>query len=542
MKGLIQINHFQGRDYINILFWHGYYLHGSGSNIFALNISRELSKQHRVFLFSQENNFEYIEGVKNFITLDERGDTKDERSFSSTGFTAVRPHIGELLPVFVYDDYEGFKVKITPDLTNEELERYIEHNVISLVSFIEKNNVDIIYANHFAIAPYIMKKVKEITGTSYIIIGHGSSLNYTVAKDERYMELSYEGFLDAESIVIQSEYIKKRCKEVYGKYKSFFDEPKIKIVPAGVNLEQFKTDFTKEQFNEIARRKVLSSKGTTSLVNKILFEKAQGETCIENLYELILDTEKNADYREFDRDLVEKIPEIGEDEKGICYVGKLIISKGVQLLIMSLPYIFRESPKTVVSIIGYGKFRYPLELLSNALISGNKNLVEMIIENGRYLENGHEKEPLELCKEFWEKLRENGKINEYMELASRIPKDKVVFTGKLDHDTLPYILQQNHMITIPSIFPESFGMVCAEGMALGLVPVTMNHSGLKEVIPFEDNLVDLDENVIESLTAKVNLNLKKLKEDMNLPLRFIEEGHKYSFEEVANNILKLYTP
>jgi len=87
------------------------------------------------------------------------------------------------------------------------------------------------------------------------------------------MELSYEGFLDAESIVIQSEYIKKRCKEVYGKYKSFFDGPKIKIVPAGVNLEQFKTNFTKEQFNEIARRKVLSSKGTTSLVNKILLKK-----------------------------------------------------------------------------------------------------------------------------------------------------------------------------------------------------------------------------------------------------------------------------
>ena len=128
-----------------------------------------------------------------------------------------------------------------------------------------------------------------------------------------------------------------------------------------------------------------------------------------------------------------------------------------------------------------------------------------------------------------------------MELTTRIPEAKVVFTGKLDHDTLPYVLQQNHMIVIPSIFPESFGMVCVEGMALGLVPVTMNHSGLKEVIPFEDNLVDLDENVIESLAASINLNLRKLKKDSDLPNRFVEEGHKYSFEEVANTLLELHT-
>src|SRR3954465_10425633 len=40
-----------------------------------------------------------------------------------------RPDIGGLLPVYVYDDYEGFTVKTFENLTDAELAHYTDSNV-----------------------------------------------------------------------------------------------------------------------------------------------------------------------------------------------------------------------------------------------------------------------------------------------------------------------------------------------------------------------------------------------------------------------------
>ena len=42
------------------------------------------------------------------------------------------PDIGGLLPVFVADRYEGFEVKTFPELSDEELDRYLEANVAAV--------------------------------------------------------------------------------------------------------------------------------------------------------------------------------------------------------------------------------------------------------------------------------------------------------------------------------------------------------------------------------------------------------------------------
>ena len=42
------------------------------------------------------------------------------------------PDIGGLLPVFVADRYEGFEVKTFPELTDEELDRYLDANVAAV--------------------------------------------------------------------------------------------------------------------------------------------------------------------------------------------------------------------------------------------------------------------------------------------------------------------------------------------------------------------------------------------------------------------------
>ncbi len=68
----------------------------------------------------------------------------------------------------------------------------------------------------------------------------------------------------------------------------------------------------------------------------------------------------------------------------------------------------------------------------------------------------------------------------YLHAAGAMP-ERVVFTGRLDHEELAELLPACEALVVPSTFPEAFGMVAAEGAACGALPVSAAHSGLAEV-------------------------------------------------------------
>ncbi len=57
----------------------------------------------------------------------------------------------------------------------------------------------------------------------------------------------------------------------------------------------------------------------------------------------------------------------------------------------------------------------------------------------------------------------------------------MTFTGRLDHRYAPEALAAMDVMVVPSILPEAFGMVAAEGAAAGALPLVARHSGLGEV-------------------------------------------------------------
>ena len=59
--------------------------------------------------------------------------------------------------------------------------------------------------------------------------------------------------------------------------------------------------------------------------------------------------------------------------------------------------------------------------------------------------------------------------------------ERVVFTGRLDHEELADLLPACEALVVPSTFPEAFGMVAVEAAACGVLPVSAAHSGLAEV-------------------------------------------------------------
>jgi glycosyltransferase involved in cell wall biosynthesis len=111
------------------------------------------------------------------------------------------------------------------------------------------------------------------------------------------------------------------------------------------------------------------------------------------------------------------------DSPTVVYFGKLIENKGVQLLLEAL-----DSLDARAVIVGFGDYRAELE-----------------------------------------------------RLAAALPRDRVLFTGPLEHRHLIHLLPLADAAVVPSIFPEAFGMVAAEAAACGCPPLVARHSGLAEV-------------------------------------------------------------
>src|SRR3954451_6377257 len=97
---------------MKVLIFHGYLLRGTGSNVYNASLAAALARAgHEVHLLCQD---------------------RDPPDFSVDGggsVTVHRPDIGGLLPVFVRDEYEGFEVRTFAELTDAQLDRYLDANV-----------------------------------------------------------------------------------------------------------------------------------------------------------------------------------------------------------------------------------------------------------------------------------------------------------------------------------------------------------------------------------------------------------------------------
>ena len=197
---------------MKILLWHGYLMRGSGSNIYTANVARVWRRQgHDVLLMCQERHPELLEFVDAWGDFDESNEsfsTETTGAAAASGrCTIVRPNIGEILPVYVFDEYEGFTAKKFVDLTEEELQHYIDTNVKAMVAAIKHHSPDVIVTGHEVMGPYIAREACAATGTEFAAKLHGSALEYAVKVQDRYVEYARAGLGAAKRVTGGSEYM-----------------------------------------------------------------------------------------------------------------------------------------------------------------------------------------------------------------------------------------------------------------------------------------------------------------------------------------------
>ncbi|MFL5991380.1 MAG: glycosyltransferase, partial [Rubrobacteraceae bacterium] len=164
---------------MKLIMTHGYMLSDTGSNVYVQSLCRALAREgHDVHLLCQEPEPLSYDFVDEWAVVDEdRIDKRGEQETPYPGRCSVYlPEIGDLLPVYVYDDYPGWRVKTFLDLTDDELENYVEKNIGAVRTVLAASGAEAVVTNHAVPGPLIARRALEGADVPYTSIIHGSAL------------------------------------------------------------------------------------------------------------------------------------------------------------------------------------------------------------------------------------------------------------------------------------------------------------------------------------------------------------------------------
>ena len=434
---------------MRVLIFHGYLLHGTGSNVYNANLAESLaSAGHEVHLLCQDRHAEDLPWVD--ATGDWHSGALRVRSGSGAArVTVYRPAIGRVLPVYVPDVYEGFDARPFPDLTEREIDAYLDANVEAVSEVAAAVRPDVALANHLVMGPAVLARALTPLGVPYAVKIHGSALEYTVKPHPRFLPYAREGLAQARGVLVGSRHTAESLWAAMGDPQL---ERRTRLGPPGVDIAAF-----------APRERAARVAGIDRLIGRLRVsaESDAGQ-----------DQESGSS---FSRDLAAAVSALErldlEADRPVIFVGKLIGSKGVELLLAAWPLVLARIPAAKLVIVGFGGFRAGLEQLVADLSAGDLEAAA-----ATQSETGAE---LPWLRAFLVSLTpEEGRA--YREAAARLP-DQVLWTGRLDHGELHDLLPAMEAMVVPSTFPEAFGMVAAEAAACGALPVVAQHSGLAEV-------------------------------------------------------------
>jgi glycosyltransferase involved in cell wall biosynthesis len=446
---------------VRILIFHGYLLGGTGSNVYNARLAEALvGLGHEVHLLSQERHLEehrFVDAIGDWDGGALRVRPASARALEHPArCTVYRPNIGDLLPVYVADRYEGIEARTFAECSEEELAFYLDANVRAVRDLLGRVDPHVALANHLIMGPAIL--ARGLAGeVPYAVKIHGSALEYTVKPEpERFLGVAREGLAPARAILVGSRHTALSLWEALGEEAL---SQRTRLGPPGVDVARFKPRDGKADADgprALATRRRASAAEHRPPAGASAFTRDQllAAEALERL--------------DADRDAL------------VAFVGKLIVSKGVDLLIAAFPLVLEQVPRARLVVVGFGAYRDGLERLVAALASGDLDQARLLALAGRSLEDAaSEPRALRHLLAFLERLL--GEQRERYLAAARELSERVVLTGRLEHDELAELLPACEALVVPSTFPEAFGMVAAEAAACGVLPISAAHSGLAEV-------------------------------------------------------------
>jgi glycosyltransferase involved in cell wall biosynthesis len=435
---------------LRVLVFHGYLLAGTGSNVYNAALGEAFVRAgHEVHLLCQERDPFAHQWV------DAAGDGGSGALWGRAGgdpppATVYRPDIGGLLPVYVADRYEGVEARPYPELSPEEIDRYIAANVAAVREVAERARPDVAFANHLIMGPLVVARALADLGVPYAVKNHGSDLEYTLKPHPRFVPYAREGLAGAAGILVGSRHTAESLWAAV-------DDPTLpartRLGPPGVNIERF-----------VPREPGEARAGLAALRGRL-------EAARDDSFAAAPDDPSPDSFARAAGEAAAALAGIEPDDRLIVFVGKLIASKGAELLLAAWPLVLAREPRARLMMVGFGAFRAALERLARDLDAG-----DLAAARALRAEDGRE---LPALAAFLDSLQ--GHEAEVYRRTAHEATERIAWTGRLDHEELADLLPAAEAMAVPSTFPEAFGMVAAEAAACGALPVVADHSGLAEV-------------------------------------------------------------
>jgi hypothetical protein len=221
---------------MRVLIFHGYLLHGTGSNVYNAALGEALVRAgHEVHLLCQDRDPLELEWV------DAAGDWDSGRLELRTArepvrATVYRPEIAGLLPLYVADRYEGVEARPFPKLTDAEVERYVERNVSAVREVAERARPDVALANHLVMGPVVLARAFAGLDVPYAVKIHGSALEYVVKPHPRFRPYAAEGLAGARGVLVGSRHT---AESLWAAMDDPTVPPRTRLGPPGVDVERF---------------------------------------------------------------------------------------------------------------------------------------------------------------------------------------------------------------------------------------------------------------------------------------------------------------
>ena len=283
---------------MRILIWHGYLLGGTGSNVYTRQLAREWARAgHEVVVLCQELHPE---------------------RYDVGGARVVRPDVGGLLPVFVLDGYERYRVRLLQDCTRDELDAWVEANAAAIREHVP---ADFLLCNHVLLGG----AVGRAAGEPYSVKAHGSELEYSMRGRPELETWGRQVLAGATSTFVGSAHIREVVEEVCGHVE------RVHEVPPGVDVEDWRPR---------PRDEALAG----------LLEQARRDPPNPGSASERLPDEGNA----------ARLASFFEgDAPTVVYFGKLLLNKGVHVLLEALAGVDARAV-----VVGFGDYRTELETLA----------------------------------------------------------------------------------------------------------------------------------------------------------------------------------
>ena len=183
-------------------------------------------------------------------------------------------------------------------------------------------------------------------------------------------------------------------------------------------------------------------------------------------------------------------------EKNIIFIGRLVEEKGAHLFLEASKILSKK----------YKSWNFTL--------IGSPNL-------------GSNKKETSYSRKIFSTVKELG--------------PNVKLTGYLPHNQAQKIIQKASIMVVPSIWPEPFGLVVAEGMMYGCAIIASQSGGIPEII--EDKGIVLEKlnisTILNAIELLINDNIlrKKYQENASHDFSFSSEASSKSLDRLRKKIL-----